>query len=304
MPPIAHAVLCVEDVHVAFGAINALNGLSFELYAGEMLGLLGPNGAGKTTLINGIAGRQPLGHGAIEIQLEGSTNELLGIVPQEIAVYPDLTVLQNLSVFGKLHGVRPRLLRQRIRETLEWAGLSDRRHSITNSLSGGMQRRLNLACSVLHDPPILLLDEPTVGVDPQSRERIFTMLEELQRQGTAILLTTHHLDEAQHRCSRIAIMDRGHIIESGTFDELIDRTVGSAQHVRIRFSEIPDVLPALLQLTDSDRDAVGVIDDPSRQLPALLSELEELQLPIEHLNLLEPTLQNLFLQLTGKELRE
>ncbi len=296
--------MTIEEAYVSYGQMQALTGLSLNLFAGELLGLLGPNGAGKTTLINCLANRQQLDHGQIRLAADGKLADLLGIVPQEIAVYPDLTVLQNLQVFGRLHGLAGRLLRERIDEALQWAWLTDRQHSLSRTLSGGMQRRLNIACSVLHRPQILLLDEPTVGVDPQSRERIYNMLDMLLQAGTAILLTTHQLDEAQHRCDRIAIIDAGRLLDTGTYHELVDRTIGSSQQISIRFSVPPTQLPSQLRATESALEAIGLIDDVSSELPALLLSLRQSSAAIEHLTLRQPTLQNLFLHLTGKELRE
>lgn len=298
------AILSIEDAHLSYGTVRALAGLSLQLFPGELLGLLGPNGAGKTTLINCLSNRQQLDRGCIRLISEIPIADLLGIVPQEIAVYPDLTVLQNLQVFGRLHGLTGTLLRQRIEEALDWAWLSDRRRSLAGTLSGGMQRRLNIACSVLHRPQVLLLDEPTVGVDPQSRERIYNMLDSLLQTGTAILLTTHQLDEAQHRCDRIAIVDGGRLLDTGTYHELLSRTIGTSQQVSIRFATPPRQLPGSLRMTQSPLEAVGLIDDVLLELPLLLQTLQSHSASIENLTLRQPTLQNLFLHLTGKELRE
>ena len=297
-------VLSLRQARLAFAGSQALDGASLELRAGELLGLLGPNGAGKTTLIRCLAGRLSLDQGEIEFHLPAARAECLGVVPQEIAVYPDLTVQQNLRVFGRLHGLVAQQLRQRVAEALAWANLSERASALVKTLSGGMQRRLNIACSVLHHPQILLLDEPTVGVDPQSRERIYEMLDRLLEQGTAILLTTHHLEEAQTRCDRIAIMDCGRVLMSGSFEELLLRTIGTAQQISLRFTSPPASLPAPLQFTSSGLEAVGVLEDAVGALPKLLAQLREQQANIEHLTLREPTLQHMFLHLTGKELRE
>lgn len=297
-------ILSIEDAHLSYGDLRALAGLSLQLFPGELLGLLGPNGAGKTTLINCLSNRQKLDHGQITLAATGPLADVLGIVPQEIAVYPDLTVLQNLRIFGRLHGLTGRDLRQRIDEALEWAGLADRQRAFARTLSGGMQRRLNIACSVLHRPQVLLLDEPTVGVDPQSRERIYNMLDTLLQTGTAILLTTHQLDEAQHRCDRIAIVDGGRLLDAGTYQELLSRSIGTSQQVSIRFASPPSSLPASLRMTQSALEAVGPIDNVLVELPHLLHALQHCSASIEHLTLRQPTLQHLFLHLTGKELRE
>ncbi len=304
MLQIKNAILSVEDAYLSYGSMRALAGLSLQLFAGELVGLLGPNGAGKTTLINCLSNRQKLDRGKICVDVAGPLADSLGIVPQEVAVYPDLTVEQNLLVFGRLQGLKGHLLCERIGEALEWASLGERRSSLARKLSGGMQRRLNIACSVLHRPQILLLDEPTVGVDPQSRERIYTMLDTLLEHGTAILLTTHQLDEAQSRCDRIAIIDAGKLLDMGTYEELLGRTIGTSQYVSIRFTTPPSALPPQLRMTDSNMEALGVIEDVLVELPELLFELKRCSASIEHLTLREPTLQHMFLHLTGKELRE
>jgi ABC-2 type transport system ATP-binding protein len=297
-------LISVDDAHVFYGDLHALAGLSLELHAGELLGLLGPNGAGKTTLIHCIAQRQKLDRGCIRIASRGDLCDGLGIVPQELALYPDLSVRQNLSVFGRLHGLRGGELKRRISEALAWAALEERSTALAHTLSGGMQRRLNIACSVMHQPQILLLDEPTVGIDPQSRERIYTMLDSLLEIGTAILLTTHQLDEAQTRCDRMAIIDGGRIIESGTFEELLERTIGTAQQLSLRFAKPQVRVPEPLQLNDTGLEAVAFIEGGNSQLPNLLHQLVVHNIAIEHMVLREPTLQNLFLHLTGKDLRE
>ncbi len=301
---LVNPVLTVRDARLAYGAVPALNGLSLELHAGELLGLLGPNGAGKTTLIRCISRRCALDSGSIRFNIPGQLADCLGIVPQEIALYPDLTVRQNLVAFGRLHGLSGGLLRRRVAEAMRWASLEERKHAFAAKLSGGMQRRLNIACGVLHRPPILLLDEPTVGVDPQSRERIYGMLDKLLEDGTSILMTTHHLDEAQSRCDRIAIVDAGRVLDTGSFDELLRRTIGTAQQINVRFATPTAHVPPPLQLHPSGLEAVGFLDEASVKLPDLLRALESSDAKIDHLTLREPTLQDMFLHLTGKELRE
>ncbi len=291
----------MHDARLSYAQVTALSGVTFELYEGELMGLLGPNGAGKSSLVRCIGGRQPLSSGWVEFD-EG--REAIGTVPQEIALYQDLTVTQNLKAFGRLHGLRGRDLRDQIAAALDWSGLHDKRRSLVSTLSGGMQRRLNIACSVLHRPSILLLDEPTVGVDPQSRERIYEMLEALLDGGTSILLTTHHLDEAQHRCDRIAIIDEGRIVDSGTFEDLVDRTVGDRQQIFVRFTQPAFEVPTPLTLGDGGFEAWGTIDDVTRELPRLLGRLNMQKQQVDSVSLVKPTLHSVFLHLTGRELRE
>src|SRR5882724_5252721 len=202
-------VLRVTGASKRFGATQALDGAEVALERGELLLLLGPNGAGKTTLIRSVAGRVRLDQGRIELlgqPLDGAAHPArrsLGVVPQEIALYPLLTARENLQVFGTFHGLDGAALAGQVTDALAWTGLADRADEPIKGFSGGMKRRLNIACGVLHKPDVVLLDEPTVGVDPQSRERIWEMLDKLKAAGTSLVLTTHQLDEAQTHADRI-----------------------------------------------------------------------------------------------------
>jgi ABC-2 type transport system ATP-binding protein len=315
-------ILAVEKASVAYTDRLALHELSLELYAGELLGLLGPNGAGKTTLVRCLSGGRKLTSGTIDYREINSgfrqrmgmgtglraarhkrLAEHVGVVPQEIALYGDLTVDQNLQAFATFHGLRGHRKRERIDEALAWAALDSRRNSLVSTLSGGMQRRLNLACSTLHRPRVLLLDEPTVGIDPQSRERIYEMLEVLLERGTAILLTTHQLEEAQQRCDRIAIMDAGRVIAAGTFDELVGKVYQHPRQLAIRFDRPVAAVPKPLVLNEDRTEATGILGD-ERELPMLLSQLLRTEAVFSQVTFREPPLQQLFLALTGKELRE
>ena len=295
------SLLAITNAHKAYGSHVALRGVTFDVRPGELLGLLGPNGAGKTTLIRAICGRHRLDQGTIELSgrvLKRRTQLAnLGFVTQDLAVYADLTAQQNLEIFGRLHGVPVRELPRRVNEALEWTQLDSRRHDLAGSFSGGMQRRLNIACGVLHDPQVLLLDEPTVGVDPQSRERIFEMLHDLRSKGTSIVLTTHQLDEAQSRCDRIVIIDKGQVIASGTLDQLIGETVGHSQRLTVSASA-----------SDSNESGSSVqtlqLTDVTTQLPQVVLQATEQGFDIDQLTLESPSLQDVFLHLTGRELRE
>src|SRR5581483_7078788 len=215
--------LRVTHAYKRFGPTQALNGAEVALERGQLLLLLEPNGAGKTTMIRAIAGRVRLDQGDIELlgkPVRGAGKQVrrvLGLVPQEIALYPLLTARENLEVFGQFHGLSGSDLAEQVKSALDWTGLADRANEPIRGFSGGMQRRLNIACGVLHRPEVVLLDEPTVGVDPQSRERIWEMLDRLKQSGTSLVLTTHQLDEAQTRGDRIIIIDHGKTIAAGTF---------------------------------------------------------------------------------------
>jgi ABC-2 type transport system ATP-binding protein len=300
--------LRLDHVERSFGSTKALRGICLEIPAGERLALLGPNGAGKTTLVRAVCRRLKIDRGRIEL-FGKSIDELgvvsqLGVVPQELAIYGDLTAKENLSAFGSLQGLRGRSLRHRIDWALKWIGLEDRKSHLVKTFSGGMKRRVNLACGVLHNPKVLLLDEPTVGVDPQSRQRIFDMLDELREEGTTIILTTHHLDEAENQCDRIVILDGGEIIADGTLGDLIEHTTGSERHVCLQIdghltSSIPN-----LDWDEANHCFVAQILDPATELPSLLHRIKACGGNVLDLEMHQPNLHDVFIHLTGRDLRE
>jgi ABC-2 type transport system ATP-binding protein len=299
--------LRVREVVRRFGDTVALDGVSLDLRAGERLALLGPNGAGKTTLVRCVSGRAACESGSIEmlgrtLPRTGGRGDQ-GFVPQEIALYPDLTARENLQAFGRFHGLQGTGLHEAVQWALEWTGLSDRARELTKTFSGGMKRRVNIACGVLHRPKVLLLDEPTVGVDPQSRERIFVMLDELRERGTSILLTTHQLDEAEQRCDRIVIIDHGRVIAQGTLSELIERTVGVNRRVTLRLTEPGPALDGL-RTSDDRRQLVGEVADVALELPDLLTRVREAGGRVGDVDVRAPSLHSVFIHLTGRELRE
>ncbi len=303
----SESALRIRDLVKRFGPTTALNRAGLELRRGERLALLGPNGAGKTTLVRCICGRSVPDSGSIEMlgrQLppSGGRHEL-GFVPQEIALYPDLTARENLDAFGRFHGLTGGELRDAVEWALQWTGLADRADDLTKTFSSGMKRRVNIACGVLHRPLVLLLDEPTVGVDPQSRDRIFRMLEELWRQGTSILLTTHQLDEAERQCDRIVIIDHGHAIAEGTLGDLIASTVGANRRVVFTLAEACSELAGFTVRGDGRR-LVAEVEDVARDLPGLLNRIRESGGQVSDLDVQPPSLHSVFIHLTGRELRE
>jgi ABC-2 type transport system ATP-binding protein len=307
-------VLSVANARKSFGAVKALDGASLDLRKGELLALLGPNGAGKTTLIRAIAGRVRLDAG--EIRLLGAplaarrTPPELGIVPQEIALYPLLTARENMTAFGELQGLSGAALRSQVDWALERTGLADRASEPVKQFSGGMKRRLNIACGVLHRPRIVLLDEPTVGVDPQSRDRIYDMLADLASQGVSLLLTTHHLEEAEARCSRTVIIDHGKVIAEGTLADLVDRTVGRHRMVTLRLDAplAKDIAvlrePHLIPDGGDGRRVRARMNDVASELPLLLDRVRQAGRAVEDVDVRGPSLQAVFIHLTGRELRE
>jgi len=220
-------MLQANDLWKSYGSKAAVAGVSLEVRAGEILGLLGPNGAGKSTTVAMLCGLTPPDRGAVT--LDGSpvgdeanpAKRRIGLVPQDIALYEDLPATDNLELFGALYGVEGPLLRERSRAALELVGLADRAKDKPQSFSGGMKRRLNIACALVHDPDVLLLDEPTVGVDPQSRNAIFENLEALRSRGKALLYTTHYMEEAERLCDRVVIVDHGKVAAAGARGELV-----------------------------------------------------------------------------------
>ena len=301
-------LLELTDARKAYGKVEALRGLSFAVHPGEFVAVLGPNGAGKTTMIRAIAGRVKLDGGRIHFGSRrlrpGRTRPEIGVVPQDLAVYPDLSARENLTVFAKLHGVPVAEIAHRVDVVLDWIGLSDRQHQLVGTFSGGMKRRVNIACGVLHGPRLVLLDEPTVGVDPQSREKIFEMLKTLQEKGTAFLLTTHHLEEAEARCDRIVIVDHGRTIASGEVPDLIRMTVGSGSQVAIELDRIPDRPIPNLASPAGSRTVTARLTDVARDLPLLLQLIAGHGYGVDDIHVRPPTLQTVFLHLTGRELRD
>ncbi len=305
-------MLTLDNLTKRYGALTALNGVSLTIEPGEFFGLLGPNGAGKSTLMSLVAGLRESDEG--RIILDGhvlSTGDSaarlsLGLVPQHVALYPKLSAEQNLRVFGQLYGLRGAILRERVDEGLEAMQLADRRNDLVGTFSGGMQRRLNIVASLLHRPKLLLCDEPTVGVDPQSRNAIFDFLEKLNRGGLTVIYSTHYMEEATRLCSRIGIIDHGRIHALGTLDELLLKLPFEEE---IRFPCGPETSALAARLGGDG--AVERLDDMYRFRPhagyplsAFYGASESLNLPPRLFTSQRPSLEAVFLHLTGRKLRE
>ncbi len=292
-----------------FGALQALAGIDLTL-DGEVLGLLGPNGAGKSTLVRALMGRVRPDAGEIRLfgrpADESGGRDTLGYVPQEIALYPVLTARQNLAVFGRYLGLAGAGLERAVGRGLEFANLEDRADDAVDEFSGGMKRRLNLAIGILHDPRVVLLDEPTVGVDPQSRESIYDMIAELRRGGASVLYTTHYMEEAERLCDRVAVIDHGRVIAAGSQDELVRSTVGAGKEIRIDADrEIPPGLTAEFPgAVTEGRELRLTSAEPAAAIARLLTAFERAGVGVRDLRLDSPTLESVFLHLTGRELRE
>lgn len=306
--------LQVSDLHKSYGDLQAVRGLSFTVQEGEIFGLLGPNGAGKTTTISIIATLlRPTAGTAHVFQREvvrdmAAVRHLVGVAPQEIALYPQLSAAENLRFFGRIFGVRRADLGERVRTLLELVELDSRANDPVGTFSGGMKRRLNLAVSLVHRPRLLLLDEPTVGVDPHSREHIFTIVRNLREAGTAIVYTTHYMEEAEQLCDRIAIVDEGRIIAMGRLHELM-ADAGCAEVIELRGLP-PGVDLGALQTTpgvcSSERadNVVRIYTQGAALVLPALSTLIGRHADKVSVQIAPLSLQTLFLRLTGKELRD
>jgi ABC-2 type transport system ATP-binding protein len=307
LPP---APLQVVSLVKRFGQVTAVDHISLDLRPGECLGLLGPNGAGKSTLIRAIAGRVIPDSGQVTVfgspAASPAARSALGWVPQELAVYPRLTASENLRAFGRYSGLSGATLAEAVAWCLHWAALEDRAGELTRNLSGGMKRRLNMAAGLIHHPRLVLMDEPTVGVDPQSRNRIFEMIEALRAQGTTIIYTTHYMEEAERLCDRVAIVDHGRIIALDTKQALVESSFASRSQVVARFDGPPDDLAAWVSQHQgrlADSTAEFTVDHPT-QIAALLQSASAAGLSLVDLSLRRPNLESVFLHLTGRELRD
>jgi len=281
-------MLRILNLHKTFGSIRAVDGLSLEIKRGEVFGLLGPNGAGKTTTVNIAVGLLAADSGSVEILGYGSpanaaVRRVIGVAPQVLSLYDELTAEENVAFFGRIAGMRGARLREQVKSTLQFVDLYDRRRDRVSTYSGGMKRRLNLAVAIVHDPELLLLDEPTVGVDPQSRNAIFEKVLALRERGRTVIYTTHYMEEAQRLCDRVGIIDHGRLLALDSIDGLL-RTHGGQK----------------VLIAQSLQGEVRVpTDDPLADLNRLQAESHLLSFRLEG-----PDLESVFLKLTGRLLRD
>ena len=300
----------VDNLKKRFGSTVALDDVSFEVQKGETFGLLGPNGAGKTTTIQLLCGLLKPDSGTVT--LDGKTDPTLvevrlslGVVPQTMAIYEELSAQENLRFFGRIYGLSGRLLKERVNNCLEIAGLAQRSKERVSKYSGGMKRRLNMVCSLLHEPPLLLLDEPTVGVDPQSRNSIFDTIEVMKKQGRTIIYTTHYMEEAERICDRVAILDHGKILDMDTVHNLIVKH-GGPSRIEAEFEKDFSDLDKIRQLIDSKNiqfEETKIKFETSQPMESLAmlnrSGIRFLSLKVQTANL-----EDVFLNLTGRRLRD
>lgn len=309
-------MLKVDNLYKNFGNIRAVDGISFEVKRGEIFGLLGPNGAGKSTTISIISTLIPPTKGQIlfegESIFENSKNlrQKLGIVPQDIALYPTLTGYENLKFWGNLYGLKGAELKKRINEVADIIGLNGRLKDKVEKYSGGMKRRLNIGAALLHQPELLIMDEPTVGIDPQSRSHILDTVLKLSAAGITIIYTTHYMEEAEALCTRICIMDEGKIIASGTQQELVELVKEKTQ-ISIKLDNISDNMPQIFKEIPGVFDA-AILDDTVTLfgengdilLAEIISKVSEENSKIQSIDIQKPNLEAVFLHLTGKALRD
>lgn len=310
-------MLSIENLTKQYGDFTAVDGIDFTAGEGKIFGLLGPNGAGKSTTINCISGLLPPTSGRIsvtgfDIVTDGKrAKSSLGVVPQEIALYEDLPAIENLKYWGKAYGLSGAKLQSRVDEVLGHIGLADRAKDLPKTFSGGMKRRLNFGCGIVHKPSVLLLDEPTVGVDPQSRSRLFEMVETERDAGACILYTTHYMEEAERLCDSVAIIDHGKIIANGTVAELRDQ-LGARDVLQLN-GDFPDGLGATIVargikdlevISEEDGVLTLTMTAASQHLPEIFDAISSENGQVKETSLRSPNLETLFLLLTGKELRE
>ncbi len=294
----------------------AVNGVDLCIGEGEIFGLLGPNGAGKSTTLGCLIGLIPCDSGSIEIfgkKFTGAERDIrreIGYVPQDLAFFEELSAVDNVTYWGKLYGLRGSALKDSVKEALERTGLWERRKEQAKNYSGGMKRRLNIACAIVHHPKILLMDEPTVGVDPQSRNSILDTIRELNHNGTTVIYTSHYMEEIEAICSKVAIMDFGKIIAMGTVEELI-ASAATTTHMTLHFRELTQELlqllrklPSVLSCERQEESVDLTLQKGDWSFSSLVSRLSEAGYEIIGAEIEKPSLESVFLQLTGKKLRD
>jgi ABC-2 type transport system ATP-binding protein len=309
-------ILDARNLRKQFKDLVAVSDVSFSIAEGETYGLLGPNGAGKTTSISMVAGLLERDGGEVVVDgrpmttTAAATKAAIGLVPQDLAIYPDLTARENLVFFGRLYGMAGKALTARVDEVLEIIGLAERAGDRTDEYSGGMKRRLNIGIGLLHRPRLLILDEPTVGVDPQSRNAILESVEQLSGEGMAVLYTTHYMEEAERLCDRVGIIDEGEIKAEGTREQLVG-LVGQRDRVTLGVTGYAEPAVAALQeigavdeVSSRDGAIVLIVDGASRVLPELLRVAAGAGVAVTGVEVEEPNLESVFLHLTGKALRD
>lgn len=309
----------VENLTKRFGELTAVNSVSFGVAPGEIFGLLGPNGAGKTTTLSMVSALIPADSGRIEVAgADAAVNangvkRAIGVAPQEVSLYGDLSAVENLQFFGELYGVARSKLAERIPNLLMMASLADRADDPVKNYSGGMKRRLNLVAALIHDPPVLLLDEPTVGVDPQSRNHLFESILALKKAGKTVIYTTHYMEEAERLCDRIAIMDHGKILAMNTLNGLLGE-IENLHTIRLTLAgeaadalvaeSLPREVPEIADARRIENLLLCRVKRPEEAIPRLLAYCALKKVVVANLALDRPSLETVFLHMTGHTLRD
>lgn len=306
----------IKNLVKRYNDLLAVDNVNMSIQAGEIFGLLGPNGAGKSTAINAIAGLVGIDSGEIRLfgkkisEDEREIRRKLGVVPQELAVFDDLSAYDNLCYFGRLYGLRGKLLRERVNEALEFTGLIDKKNILPKKFSGGMKRRLNIACALVHRPELIIMDEPTVGIDPQSRNHILQSIKELNKLGTTIIYTSHYMEEVEEICSNILIIDHGRVIAGGTQEELKsmiavdERIVIEIQSVNFTAIDSIKKLKGVKDCLLDGKTLTVVSAKGSKNIEGIISCVTSADCDIAGISFEKPTLESVFLTLTGRELRD
>lgn len=310
-------IVRIDQVTKKFGDVTAVDKVSLEIQEGEIFGLLGPNGAGKSTAINMITGLLSIDKGSIGIYGKDvrkdkmTTRSYVGIVPQDIAIYEDLTSLENVKFFASLYGLRGKQLEEAALEALEFTGLSEKKNQMPKSFSGGMKRRLNIACAIAHKPKLIIMDEPTVGIDPQSRNHILQSVKKLNEMGSTIIYTSHYMEEVEEICTRIAIMDHGKVIALGTCSEL-ENMINDRDVVVVTISEpaskvdenIIREIPGVENVDIGENTVKITSAREVTNLDKIIQYFIENDLTIKSVESKTPDLETVFLSLTGRKLRD
>lgn len=311
-------ILEAKNLVKKFGDLTAVNGVSFNIIQGEIYSLLGPNGAGKTTTISMLSGLiQPTsgeawidGHSLLKDPM--AVRQVIGVIPQEIALYNSLSARENLMFWGRMYGMDGKQLRSRVDEVLVQTGMTEKADKKVDTYSGGMKRRINIAVGLLHRPKLLFMDEPTVGIDPQSRRAILEAVKELNRSGMTVLYTTHYMEEAQELSDRVGIIDHGQLIAAGTQKELT-QMVGEHDLLRIHLPEGQDCrtlveglqgMPGILKVSTADQEVILMVPEAENALAPVVTRANELDVRIQSVEFQEPDLEAVFLHLTGRALRD
>lgn len=309
-------LLEVKNMIKRYDQALALDNISFEVSEGELFGLLGPNGAGKTTMMSVLSGLIRPDDGEIyfagqkKTTVDSMMKSQIGVVPQEIALFEDLSAEENLDYFGRLYGLRGKVLKENIQRALEFTGLPDRRRDYPKGFSGGMKRRLNIACAIVHQPRLILMDEPTVGIDPQSRNHILESIKALNREGVTIIYTSHYMEEVEQLCNRLAIVDHGRVIAQGSQEEMTklvaatDKVTMQLDNVSFTLSESFRKLGYVQEYTSEGTTVTLLCHKGHYHVHELIQIIEEAQSELLSFSVEKPTLESVFLTLTGRSLRD